>query len=219
MVRRINLLPPEARRRTQTSYGNLVLVAVCVLVVGGMALGYLHFQGALTDRQAELAQLDLEKQQLTVQLAAMQRYEDLQQQVAALETLVQQIYASRTLVSEIYGDMSLVVPTRVSFSSADITAPKVTAELSQKGATTKAKAVPATPEGSLKISGEYLEFTDVADLLIRLQAVPALRNVELLRAEQGNEQEPGSFEVGGAVVNTQPAGTPLPLSQVGVRPQ
>ena len=54
MIRRINLIPPSERLRTQTDFGMLGLVVLAVVVVAGIALSYVFFNGTLTDRKREL---------------------------------------------------------------------------------------------------------------------------------------------------------------------
>ena len=85
---------------------------------------------------------------------------------------------------------------------------------------TPSAGVQALGDNTFTIDGNTYSFEDVAQLLVRLQLVPALKDsVHLASAGQATGNvDPAKhvveFVVGGSVVNTQPSDTPLPLSQV-----
>ena len=110
MVRRINLVPPGERRRTQSDVGLLILLAVVVAILAGVGYAWFHYRTSLADKETELAQVQTEIRDVQQQLDALAQFEALQTSKNQTEALVQQIYAGRTLLSEILGDISLVIP-------------------------------------------------------------------------------------------------------------
>lgn len=215
MVRRINLIPQNERQRTRTDVGLLVLGVAVLGVIGGMAFSYFYFSGIASDLDTELAELQIQRQQVEAQLSSLSQFEALEQQVAANEAVVQQIYAGRTLVSEVLGDLSLVIPQEVWFESLSVTAPEL------GGAVDPAVAAQpqAAPKGAMNAAGLTFTFKDVANLLVRLEQIPALKDVKLGDAADQGEmggEEVKTFSVSTSVVNTQPLTASLPITEVEV---
>lgn len=223
MVRRINLVPAEQRRRTATDFGLLLVVAAAFVVVAGIALSYFYFGGILSDKEAELADLQTQNQQLQGQLAALAKYEEVDRERQTAEDLVRQVYAGRTLLSEILGDLSLVVPDNVWFSTFTITAPDPPPVLTQEQAAAQGNIATET-RGSMSISGNTYSFEDVATFLIRIEQIPAVGTVTLGSAGAPNgsvdpKKTVRGFSVEVGVHNVQPADTQLPVSRVEVEAQ
>jgi Tfp pilus assembly protein PilN len=218
MVRRINLVPQSARQRTVTNVGLLVLLAVSIVVVFALGFGYYLLNSNLSDRESELADVQQQTALLQGQLTALQQYEQLQSERASTEAVVQGVYASRTLVSGILDAVSRVVPENAWFQGLALTA-------SDPAASSTGKSQTASPtaqrDNKLAVEGRTYSFEDVAQVLVRLQLVPALSEVNLVSAGQSTgATDPAknvkAFSIGAAVINTQPADTPLPMSQVEV---
>ncbi len=219
MVRRINLVPVDQRQRTRTDLGFVALGVAAVVVLVGLAFGYFYYSGALSDKEAELADLQSQNAQLTAQLAALGKFQEIETQRQAAEDLARVIYAGRTLVSEVLGDLSLVVPDNVWFSTISVTAgdpPPVPIPGQADGAT------PAVvTQGSLSITGNTYSFEDVARFLVRLDQMPSLGSVVLGSAgEPVGAVDPAKdvrgFSVTATVYNTQTEDTQLPVSRVEV---
>lgn len=223
MVRRINLVPSEQRRRTQTDLGLLLVAVAAVLVVAGVALSYFYFNGILSDREAELADLQAQNQQLQAQLAALGKYMEIDEQRQAAEDLVRTVYAGRTLVSEVLGDLSLLVPDNVWFSTFAVTAPDPPPVLSPEQAAAQVASAVET-QGSMTIAGNTYSFEDVATFLVRLEQIPAVGTVTLTSAggpvgSVDPAKDVKGFSVEAGVHNIQPADTQLPVSRVEVEAQ
>ena len=185
MVRRINLVPAEQRRRTQTDLGLLLVVAAAIVMVAGIALSYFYFGGILSDKEAELADLQSQNQQLQAQLAELGAYTAVDEQRREAEDLVRTLYAGRTLVSEILGDLSLVVPDNVWFSTFSTTAPDPPPVLSPDQLAEQS-AVAVETRGDISITGNTYSFEDVATFLVRLEQIPAVGTVALTSAGAPN---------------------------------
>ena len=218
MVRRINLVPQSQRQRTATNVGLLVLLAVGIVVLFALGFGYYLLSGNLSDRKSELADVQQQTALLQGQLTSLQQYERLQSERASAESVVQGVYASRTLVSDVLDAVSRVVPENAWFQSLALTASDPT------GASTGASptaGLTAMRDNKLAVEGRTYSFEDVAQVLVRLQLVPALSEVKLVSAGRSTgatdpAQHVKAFSIQAAVINTQPANTPLPMSQVEV---
>lgn len=223
MVRRINLVPAEQRRRTQTDMGLMLLIVAAIVVAGGIALSYFFYSGELSDREAELADLQAQNQQLEAQLVSLSQYQALDQRRAALEDVVTQVYVGRTLVSEVLGDLSLVVPENVWLGNLNLTAadppPALSPETQAQG------TVPQTEtQGNLALVGNTYSFEDVARLLVRVEQIPAVSAVALgsAGAPTGSvdpTKEVRGFNLQATIRNVQSPDTQLPVSRVEVEAQ
>jgi Tfp pilus assembly protein PilN len=209
MARRINLVPQSERARTSTNYAMLGFVAAALIVVAGLGLAYYTFSGSLIDREADLQSLEDDYKVVQAQVQALAKYGQLDAQRQSAEDIVVSAYAGRTLVSEILDNLSLVVPENVWFASMDLTTLDPGLEATEN------------ETGEFTISGNTYSFEDVAQLLVRLQLVPALGDIKLESAgdptgpvDEGKEVR--GFSINSTVSNTQPEDTALPMSQVEV---
>lgn len=235
MARRINLLPPSERRRTQTDVGLLLSVVVAMMAIGIMGMTYFHSSGQLADKQAELAQLQTQNRQLQTQLTALAPYRTLEEQKKQAELVAQHVYEHRTLVSEVMGDISLVVPENVWFSKLTVQAPAIPGTGVTSGASGAAPGAAATvastapapragvagaPEaaGKLSIAAATHTFEDVSRFLVRLQQVPSLKEITLSKAET-EDANVKNTTVEASVINAQPLNSPLPIAFLEVQGQ
>jgi Tfp pilus assembly protein PilN len=213
VVRRINLVPPSERPRTTTDFGVLLVIVLVVIVVAALAFGYYSFKSSLSSKQDELVAVQQQNAQLQGQLETLQQYEALQGKRVQAEKVVQGIYVGRTMVSDILDELSLVVPDTAWFLDLALTT---------SDPVPAATVATQTASGNVfSIDGETYGFDDVAQMLVRLQLVPALTDSRLSSAgPPGSNVDPTKhvvgFTVAGTVTNTQPADKPLPLSQVEV---
>jgi Tfp pilus assembly protein PilN len=204
MPRRINLVPKGERARTTTNVGMLAVVAVGILVLFALGLGYYWFSNSLSDRKQELEDIQAERSSLEAQVLALQTYDRLASERKSMEETIQGIYAGRTLVADVLDDISQVVPTNAWFAELRLT----TADPDAWD--------PAQLEGpsdnTFSIEGETYTMNDVAQVLVRLQLVPALYAVTLVSATAEAETDTMTFSIEGIVVNNQPEDTSLPMS-------
>lgn len=228
MIRRINLIPPSERPRTRTDFGMLGLIVLAVIVVAGIALSYVYFNGVLTDRKRELEQVQAQAAQARNQLAALAQYEALGNERREAEEVVQHIYAGRTLLSQALGDLSLVIPKEVWLQQLSLAAPPVPPFAPVAGQAAAQQGA-GSDEGSFTITGTTYTFDDVATLLVRLEQIPSLKDIKLQTAGASSASGASgtsattadslkTFAMQSVVVNTQSPDTPLPISQVQVAP-
>jgi Tfp pilus assembly protein PilN len=222
VVNRINLVPAEQQRRSSTDVGLVLLIILVAIVIAGMVLVYFYFNGQLSDKEAELADLQAQNQQLEAQLAALAGYQELDMRRATLEEMVTTIYAGRTLVSEILGDLSLVIPENVWLTSLTATAADPPPAFSPNAQPTG--GTPQATEGTLALIGNTYTFEDVATFLVRLEQINAVGPVDLNNAGPPNGNvDPAKtvrgYTVAAEIHNTQAPDTQLPMSQVEVEAQ
>jgi Tfp pilus assembly protein PilN len=217
MPRRINLVPHGERTRTNTDFGMLALVAIAVVVIFAIGLGYYVLNGRLDTKKQELADVQQQVAQLESQVAALDEFGRLSAQREDAEALVQSAYAGRTLVADILDSISLVTPEDVWFQSVNLQHSDPVA--TSKGG--KPVSSDAVEPGSLSIQGNTYGFEGVARMLVRLKLIPTLAEVSLVSAGEPTGQVDlnlgvRGFTINGAVVNDQPADAPLPVSQAEV---
>ncbi len=208
MPRRINLVPRGERARTSTNVGMLALVVSAIVVLFALAFGYYTFSNSLSDRKAELEDLQQQRSTLDAQVRALDAYAQLAQQRKDTEAMVQGIYAGRTLVARVLGDISQVVPENVWFISMSLS----TADL----------LVAESSGNTLRLEGDTYSFQDVAQFLVRLQLVEALSGIDLVSAGDplgpvDETKHVKGFSIAASINNTQEADAPLPLSLVEVQ--
>jgi Tfp pilus assembly protein PilN len=212
MARRINLVPPAERARTATNVGMLGMVALVIVVLFALGLGYYMLKNSRDDRKEELAYLQQETQVLQAQVATLKKYDSLASERQRAESTVQEIYAGRTLVSDILDSLSLVMPENVWLQSLSLTTVDPGVDLSADG---------AASGGVFSLSGKTYSLLDVADVLKLLGAwIPALSGIDLqsIGVSSGGDQatpDVMDFSIIGRV--NPPSGEALlPVSQVEV---
>jgi len=194
----------------------LAVVTGAIVVLFALGLGYYLFSNSLNDRKSELEVLQSERAVLEAKVMALQAYERLAVDRAAAETVVQGIYAGRTVVADILDDLSLVVPENVWFVSLNLTASDPM--LAGAAAAAASDAV-ASSDNKMSLEGNTYSFEDVAQLLVRLQLIPALADIDLASAGEpigAVDETKGvkGFSLAASVHNTQLPDAPLPMSQV-----
>jgi len=211
-VRRINLVPQSERVRTSTDIGMLALIGLAVVVIFGLGMGYYLLNQQLDQKKAELSGYQDQTSQLQSQAASLDSYQALATQRQQKEAIVQGIYARRTLVADVLDDLSQVIPDTAWFVSLKIqTDTPVAASGTGTSSTVKQSS-------SVDIEGNTYSFEQVAQVLRRLELVPALDGVTLVSAgaAKGNVDETKQvkgFSISATLKQTQAADVSLPLAE------
>ncbi len=218
MGRRINLVPQSERTRTNTDVGMLALLAVVVIVIFAVGLGYYVLSGRLDSKEQELADIRQQVAQLESQVAALDQYARLSAERERTEVAIQKIYAGRTLVADVLDTMSLVIPEDAWFQSLNLQTAEPVLDV---GAGGQGTGVVEGQAGLMTVEGNTYSFEGVAQVLVRLKLIPTLNDVVLLSAGQPRGETDPAVDVKGytitaSVVNDQPADMPLPMSQAEV---
>ena len=220
-MKRINLLPPEARVKASRERGLIyavLLLVVVVVVLGGV---YMWQKSVLTTKEDELAQIQAQQQVVAAQAAALAPYAQVQAQRAAMTSTGKGIYEARVPWSTILEEVSLVIPENVRLQSMTCLVPVAM----QPGAAAAAgAAAPASTD--VTFTGTTHTHEDVAEFMTRLGLIPQLKNIQLgsstgtaaaASTTSGSTQATVSFTV---TASLRPYQTPPPTTalQAGVGP-
>jgi Tfp pilus assembly protein PilN len=182
----VNLLPPEIRQR-QAQRRNTTLIALGgagVLVL--LLLFYLIQLGRLSGAQEDLEAQQAENAQVEQQIAELQPFADLEQQLADRQALVAQLYLNEISWSSVLLDISRVIPDAsvLTNMSGTLTAPAVGAT----GAVGVTGAAPGSLIGSMTFSGVALDSETISTWLTRLEEVEGWVNAWVSSATENAER-------------------------------
>jgi type IV pilus assembly protein PilN len=198
-MRRINLLPPEERRRTVESLrggtpGILLIVGAgaLILVVGT----YLFFLLRINGVENEIARLDGQIASQSGRLAELAPYRDLQARLEAKKPVADGIFRTRFPWDEFLQGLAFVIPE----STALETLTGEAAPVSIQAPTEQ----PLEPPGAITFTGIALpRYQNVADFVVQMNNLRFLANTELNFAELDREafaQPAINFEVASELI-------------------
>lgn len=198
-MRRINLLPPEERRRFAESFrggalGILLIVGAVVLVLMvGVYLVLLQRFGAVEDR---IAELDTEIARRNGHLAELGPYRDLQARLDEKKPVADGIYRSRFAWDEFLQGLAFVIPETTALETLTAEAAPVDVEAPVEK--------PLDPPGAVTFTGVALpRYQNVADFVVRMDNLEFLANSQLNSAELDREtfEDPAiDFEIASELV-------------------
>jgi len=173
-MKRINLLPPEARVKASRERGLIYAVLFLVAVVVVLGLVYVWQSGVVTNKQNELAQVNDQQAVVDAQARALAPYALIQAQRVAMTATGKGIYQARVPWSTILEEVSLVIPENVRLQSMSCTVPASM----QPGAA--AAVAPAAASVDVQFVGTTYTHRDVAEFMTRLGLIPQLMNIQLV---------------------------------------
>jgi type IV pilus assembly protein PilN len=198
-VRRINLLPPEERRRrAEVLRGG---VPAILLIVGALALiamvgVYLFFLARLNGVENEIAELDGQIAEQNERLAELAPYRDLQARLDAKKPVADGIFRSRFAWDQFLQGLAFVIPESTALETLTGEAAPVNLQAPPEQ--------PLEPPGAVTFTGVALpRYQNVADFVVQMNNLRYLANAELDSAELDREQfaQPAiSFEVASELV-------------------
>ena len=198
-MRRINLLPPEERRRPAERLrggapGILLIVgAVALIAMVGM---YLFFLTRLNGVEDEIVELDQQIAQQNQRLAELAPYRELQAQLEAKKPVADGIFRTRFPWDQFLQGLAFVIPetTALDTLTAEAAPISIQAPVEQ----------PLEPPGAITFTGIALpRYQNVADFIVQMNNLQYLANAELTSAELDREtfaQPAISFEVDSELV-------------------
>ena len=199
-MRRVNLLPPEERRRPAERLRGAV--AATLLIVGAVALiamvgVYLFFLMRLNGVEDEIAELDGQIAQQNQRLAELAPYRDLQARLDAKKPVADGIFRTRFPWDEFLQGLAFVIPetTALDTFTAEAAPIDIDAPVEQ----------PLEPPGAITFTGVALpRYQNVADFVVQMNNLRFLANAELNSAELAEEETAGqpaiNFEVNSELV-------------------
>jgi type IV pilus assembly protein PilN len=179
-MRRINLLPPEERRRPTERLGGRV--GAILLVVGAVALiamvgVYFLFLMRLNAVEDEIAALDGQIAEQNARLAELAPYRDLQARLDAKKPVADGIFRTRFPWDEFMQGLAFIIPetTALDTFTAEAAPIDIAATVEQ----------PLDPPGSITFTGIALpRYQNVADFVVQMNNLRFLSNAELNSAER-----------------------------------
>jgi type IV pilus assembly protein PilN len=193
-MRRVNLLPPEERRRPAERLGGRA--AAILLVAGAVALiamvgVYLLFLLRLNAVESEIAELDRQTAEQNQRLAELAPYRDLQARLDAKKPVADGIFRTRFAWDEFLQGLAFIIPETTTLDTFTAEAAPIDIEAPVEQ--------PLEPPGSITFTGVALpQYQNVADFVVQMNNLRFLSNAELNSAQldrQTFEQPAISFEV------------------------
>lgn len=188
MMRRIDLLPPAYLQRKRER-NNLLLVAVAAIVVILLLLGWWFWLGLqVNDAETELARVQQANAELDAQIAELQRFVLLQNEVDQKRTALQQVMAGDVDWPGVLAEIAMVIPSEVWLTNLSASAGQT------EGATqvpTETSVIPISelePFGRIQFQGESLSMAGVAKWMLRLEEVDSFFATYLQNANAGEAE-------------------------------
>jgi type IV pilus assembly protein PilN len=199
-MRRINLLPPEERRRPAERLGGraaaIVLVAAALALIAMVGV-YLLFLLRLNAVEDEIAGLDEQITEQNARLAELAPYRDLQARLDAKKPVADGIFRTRFPWDEFLQGLAFIIPetTALDTFTAEAAPIDIQAPVEQ----------PLEPPGSITFTGIALpRYQNVADFVVQMNNLRFLSNAELNSAQLDQEVADGqsaiTFEVDSELV-------------------
>ncbi len=199
-MRRVNLLPPEERRRPAERLRGAV--AATLLIVGAVALivmvgVYFLFLLRLNGVEDEIAELDGQIAQQNQRLAELAPYRDLQARLDAKKPVADGIFRTRFPWDEFLQGLAFVIPETTALDTFTAEAAPIDIEAPVEQ--------PLEPPGAITFTGVALpRYQNVADFVVQMNNLRFLANAELNSAQLAEEETAGqpaiSFEVNSELV-------------------
>jgi type IV pilus assembly protein PilN len=206
-MRRINLLPPEDRRRgvalpaaTRGSILGMLLIlgALLLLIIIGL---YLYYYIRLGNEEEQIAQLDQDIAREQARIQELAPFRDLQARLDAKKPIADGIFRTRFPWDEFLRGLSFVIPESTALDSLIAQATPINIQVSAGGAP---EVQNLEPPGTVTFTGVALpDYQNVSDFIVRMNNLRFLANADLTSAELDREtfeEDAINFEVGADLV-------------------
>jgi len=207
-MRRINLLPPEDRRRgvvaipaaTRSGILGMLLIlgALLLLVMIGL---YLYYYIRLGNEEEQITQLDQDIAREQARIQELAPFRDLQARLDAKKPIADGIFRTRFPWDEFLRGLSFVIPESTALDSLVARATPINIQAPAGGAP---EVQNLEPPGNVTFTGVALpDYQNVSDFIVRMNNLRFLANADLDSAELDRESftRPAiNFEVGADLV-------------------
>ena len=187
-MQRINLLPPEERRKASRERGLMYALLFLIFVVAVLGVLYVFENQRVSTRNHEVATEQVQLDAINAEIAKLKPFETLQSQRASMNTAASTIVDNRVIWSSIFEEISLLIPDTVRLTGLTATVPPNMlsgAAAGTAGGTT----------ADVVFSGQAASHKDVADFMTRLGLMPQLMNVQLVSAAKAAGSGSGAAAV------------------------
>ena len=203
-MRRIDLLPPsyQQRRRERSS---LVIAGVAIAVIVLLLVGWWFYLGLkVSDAEDELAAIKTSNAELDAQIAELQRFVALQNEVDAKRGALQAVMTGDIDWPGVLAEIAMVIPSEVWLTnltaSAGVTEGAVTVP-------TETSPIPISdlePFGRIQFQGQSLSMAGVAKWMVRLESVESFFATYLQNATEGASPTGGTIFTFGTTIQLSP---------------
>lgn len=177
-MKRIDLLPPEARAKASRERGLLYAILILVAVVVALGLVYMQQNSTVSSKQSEVDGITAETQVVQQQALVLAPYAEIQSTRTAMTQTARGIYEAGVPWSIVLQEISLVIPENVRLQSLTCTVPPA---MVPGAATAVAAVTGAAPAATADVtfSGTTYTHKDVAEFMTRLGLIPQLSAIQL----------------------------------------
>ncbi len=190
-MRRINLLPPEYRRRglaipaaTRSGILGMLLIVGALLLLVMIGL-YLYYYIRLGNEEEQIAQLDQDIAREQARIQELAPFRDLQARLDAKKPIADGIFRTRFPWDEFLRGLSFVIPESTALDSLVAQATPINIQAPAGGAP---EVQNLEPPGNVTFTGVALpDYQNVSDFIVRMNNLRFLANADLTSAELDRE--------------------------------
>lgn len=183
-MKRINLLPPEERRRGATlsvpgGVTGILLVAAAAVILVMVGL-YVFYALRLNNVEEEISRLDQQTMEQNARISELSPFGDLQARLESKKPIADGIFRTRFVWDEFLQALAFVIPPDTSLDT-------LTAQASPINIQAPVEQT-LSPPGAVTFTGVALpDYENVADFVVRMNTLPFLSNSQLNSAELDRE--------------------------------
>jgi Tfp pilus assembly protein PilN len=185
-MHRINLLPPQERRKASRERGLMYALLFLIVVVAALGALYVFKSNSLSNAKQQLSSAQSELNVINAKIAALAPYKNMQAQDRDMRQAASQIYDSRITWSSILDEISLLIPDNVSLTTLTAAVPAPMLAGSQLAGGGSAGSSGSSGAADITFAGQALSHKDVADFMTRLGLMPQLMNIQLVSSQEGS---------------------------------
>lgn len=196
MMRRIDLLPESyVRRRIERRNLGLVFVAGAVVIVL-LLLWWFMLGNQIAAKEDELAQRQEANRRLEAQIAELQRFGELAEEVAAKEQSLAQVMQGDVDWPAVMTEIAMVIPSEVWLREMTVSAAGTEGETQVPTETAAVRVSTKEVFGRIQFQGSSLTMPGVAKWLLRLMSVDEFSAIYLNNASEvaGQQGAPSYFD-------------------------
>jgi type IV pilus assembly protein PilN len=187
-MRRINLLPPEERRRGVALQapggilGTLLIVGAAVLLV--MVGVYVFYMVRLNNQEEQIAQLDQQITEQNARIAELSPFRELQARLDAKKPVADGIFRSRFPWDEFLQGLAFVIPPTAALDTLTAQAAPIDIDAPVEQ--------PLSPPGTVAFTGiaSPADYQNISDFIVSMNSLRFLSNSQLTSADLDRETFP-----------------------------